>query len=204
MCPRTIRVGAGPLIATAAPLALPGRASPHGLFLCPPSSALPAGCGTDTTIHRPTPHALYPELPVLGPALRPQIRHFAGSGHRPISGAPHSPLSAPLPRPPSSRRSRCGMMTQNSPRQTLLVHSKKHGEAVMYTTFESPRDHGMPLVTRTPQALKRGRRDLPNRVNRDEVCPGPSSRALWAASMVRMAAMIAGVGVGTSRAARAP
>jgi hypothetical protein len=34
----------------------------------------------------------------------------------------------------------------------------------MYTTFESPRDHGMPLVTRTPQALKRGRRDLPNRV----------------------------------------
>jgi hypothetical protein len=55
---------------------------------------------------------------------------------------------------------------------TLLVNSKKHGEAVMYTTFDSPRDHGMPLVTRTPQALKRGRRDLPNRVNRDEVCRG--------------------------------
>ena len=26
---------------------------------------------------------------------------------------------------------------------TLLVNSKKHGEAVMYTTFESPRDHGI-------------------------------------------------------------
>jgi hypothetical protein len=43
----------------------------------------------------------------------------------------------------------------------------------MYTTFESPRDHGMPLVTRTPQALKRGRRDLPNRAGLGHVCPPP-------------------------------
>jgi Transposase DDE domain len=53
------------------------------------------------------------------------------------------------------------------------VNSKKHGEAVMSTTFESPRDHGMPLVTRTPQALKRGRRDLPNRAGLGHVCPPP-------------------------------
>jgi hypothetical protein len=55
---------------------------------------------------------------------------------------------------------------------TLLVKSKTRGNAVLHMTSESQRDHGVPLMTRTPRALKIGHRDLTNRVCCDAVCPG--------------------------------
>jgi hypothetical protein len=45
---------------------------------------------------------------------------------------------------------------QPSSTQTLLVKSKTRGTALLHTTFESQRDHGVPLVTRMPGALKIG------------------------------------------------
>jgi hypothetical protein len=95
--------GRGLLIATSAPLSIPGRASPHGLFLCPLSSALPAGCGTNATFHRITPHHFRPQIPILGTCITsppsalfrartsPHLRHLG----IPISSTCLSPIPAP-------------------------------------------------------------------------------------------------------------
>jgi hypothetical protein len=57
-----------------------------------------------------------------------------------------------------------GRTARPSSTQTLLVKSKTRGKAVLRTTFENQKDHGVPLVIRMPRALKIGHRDLTNRV----------------------------------------
>jgi hypothetical protein len=66
--------------------------------------------------------------------------------------------------PPTLRRHEKHSCGSSLNLRTLLVKSKMRGKAVLQTTFESQRDHGVPFVTRTPKALKIGRRDLTNRV----------------------------------------